>query len=87
MLNSKEIEYRGEVFEIRELTMRQMAPLLPRLTGDEAMQAQMEMLTLAVYKDGKPMGDAVLDLGASAFTELSAAMMDVGGFGASEGND
>ena len=73
-------------YEVRELTMREIAPIMPRLTGDDALSAQFDMLTIAVSQEGVPMGDTVLDLGASAFTKLVEALMAVSGFDGGQGN-
>lgn len=72
----KEVTINGEVFNVRELTIGEMMPLWDLLTSN-SQQGQIEMLKLAVHKDGQQMGDAVLNLGLSFFLPLLTAVMEL----------
>ena len=81
MLKSSELTISGEVYTVKELTIGQLVPLIPRLTGDDASTAQLEMLKLAVYKDDQPLGEGVLELGVSCFATLMAKVMELNALG------
>jgi len=55
-------------YEVRELPMRVLLPLMES-AGSEVLVSVMKV---AVYRDGEPMGDAVLDVGFRTFTHLMA---------------
>lgn len=79
-------------YEVRELTIGQMAPLIPQLADDsKSAEAQLKLLTLAVYQDGECMGESVLNLGTSMYTDLMTAVLEVNAIGSAgvdeSGND
>ena len=55
-LNTEAFTYRGEKYEIRELTVGQLMPMLNKLAEDTS-GAQYEIMKMAVWKDGKAIGD------------------------------
>lgn len=84
-LKRESIKLRGETFEIRELTIRQLAPIFENVDDDGKVNVDViEIMKQAVHKDGKPMGEAVLDLPGSLNTKLLQAVMRVNDLGATE---
>ena len=84
MLKCEVVEVSGQKYEVKELTIGQLIGILPRLTGDDSANAQLDMLKMSVHKDGEPMGDAVSDLGVSHYMPLLNASMTVNGLGNEE---
>jgi len=74
----------GDTFTVRELTIGQMLPILPRLTGDDVYSAQLDLLKLSVARDGALLGDAVADLPVSCLMPLITKTLELNGM--SEGN-
>lgn len=72
--------------EVRELSMREIMPLLEQYSEDSTKMA-VEMCKVAVLRDGQPLGDSVLDLGFSDFNKLMKVVNDVNGLAGDEGND
>jgi Fe-S-cluster formation regulator IscX/YfhJ len=87
MINTKRIVLNEREFEIRELSIAQGLPLMPRLSGDTASAAQIEMISMSVFENGQPVDPN--QLGLSMFSDLITACMEVNGFGDDEeaGND
>ena len=81
MLKNKEVTIEGIKYEVRELSIGQFIDILPRLTGDESQQAQLDMLKLCVFVGEAQLGEAVASLGVSAYMPLINAAMDVNGLG------
>ena len=74
----------GDV-EVRELKMRDMLPILES-HGENSTMMAMELCKVSVFKDGKPLGDAALDLGFSDFNKVMSVVNEVNGLG-DEGNE
>lgn len=70
-------------YEVRELSMLEIMPLLE---GDSKTMGT-DLAKIAVFKDGQPMGDALLDLGFSEAQQLMSAVNRVNGMGITEGKD
>lgn len=81
----KEVTIKGEVFNVRALTIGEMMPLWDLLTAN-SQEGQIEMLKLAVHKDGLQMGDAVLNLDLPYFIPLLTAVLEVNDLANDEGN-
>ena len=69
----------GDEFQVREATMRTMLQHM-KLMSEDTAAFQLELVKASIYKDGQPLGDAVLDLGIKVYGELSVASMEVNGF-------
>jgi hypothetical protein len=63
-----------------------MLPLMEKLQGDESSKAQMEIVSLSVHLDGKPLGVEAKNLGFSTYMGLTSSVMAINGMG-DEGND
>ena len=85
-LNTKKINLRGEDYEVRELTIKDMMPLMSRLAEDPE-SGQMELVKKCVYQNDVLVGDAVENLPAGAFLKLIAAVTEVNDLGDDAGND
>ena len=84
----KEVEINGQNFTIRELSIGEMMPILPRLEKhEEAQEAQIEMMQKCVLQDGQLLGDRVSELGISTYLKLAEALMEMLGMGKGEGKD
>lgn len=96
MSSSKQIEVDGVTYEIRELSIRDMAPHLAmmadkegKITTSEFINMQLDMLVHGTYKDGELVGDNILNLNHSMVTEhMLPLVLEVNGLaGKAEGND
>lgn len=85
-LKSETIEIDGEVFEARELPIRALMPLIGKLQDDKDGLAQFQLMGLSVHKDGVPLGDAIGDVGASAYMRFQNAVLEVNGMNGKVGN-
>lgn len=80
MRNKKEVKIGGEKYEVHELRVGDIMKILPRLSKeDEAQDATLDLMKLCVYQDGKPMGDAIEDIGLSTYMKLTDPVMEVNG--------
>ena len=79
MLGKKKVKIGADEYEVREVTISQMLPILPKFGTDEQQQAQVELLKACVYKDGELLGDKVDSLGIRAFMLLVPAVLEVCG--------
>jgi hypothetical protein len=84
-LNSKKVKVNGIEFEVVEIRVGKILPILPRLNGDEAEEAQLELMRECIYHGGEPIGHGVSELGISTYLELAKHVMEVNGL--SEGKD
>ena len=79
-LQIKTVTVKGVKFEVREITIGEVMPILPRLSDTEqAQDAQMEIMQLCIKKDGKSMGEKVADLGISTYLDLAEEVMAING--------
>jgi hypothetical protein len=85
-LNKKEVSVNGEKFTVQEITIGEILPIMPRLQGDEAQQAQLEMMQLTIFRNGAVMGESVSGLGLSTYLTLAEEVMKVNGLD-KEGKD
>jgi hypothetical protein len=69
----------GDEFQVREATMRTMLQHM-KLMSEDTAAFQLELAKASIYKDGQPLGDAVLDLGLKNYSELAVEVMEVNGF-------
>ena len=80
MLKAKKVELEGIEFEVREPTIEGMLPVLKKLGNeDQRMEAQVDILKITVFRDGKAMGDDVNALGWSMFSKLVPHALSVCG--------
>ena len=84
-LNSKTITVRGEKFEVRELTIKEMMPLMNALQEDP-QAGQMELMKEAITQNGMPVS-GIDDFPAGVFMQLANAVMEVNELGDDAGND
>jgi hypothetical protein len=85
-LNTKTITIRGEKFEVRELTIKEMMPLMAGLSEDPEA-GQMALVKKCVYRGGVLVGEELETFPAGAFLKLTAAVTEVNDLGGDEGND
>ena len=74
-LKTKALTIRGETFEVRELTIKEMMPLISALQEDPE-QGQIKLIEEAVTQNGLPIGD-IQSFPAGAFMQLANAVMEV----------
>ena len=74
-LKTKALTIRGETFEVRELTIKEMMPLISALQEDPE-QGQIKLIEEAVTQNGLPIGD-IQSFPAGAFMKLANAVMEV----------
>lgn len=84
MLKSKTITINKTKYTISELTPRVMLPIMK---SDDSDEIGIEMAKMSVSVGGKPMGDKILDLGMSVFTQLVNAVNEVNGAPEVQGKD
>jgi hypothetical protein len=79
MLGKKKVKIGEDEYEVREVTISQILPILPKFGTEEQQQAQVELLKACVYKNGELLGDKVDALGIRAFMLLVPAVLEVCG--------
>lgn len=84
-MSMKSIEIDGDLYQVKEVTMGVMKHILPRLGKDNAVDAHLDMMKACVFCDGRPLGDAVEDLGLTTYMKLMPVVMEVNGM--NEGKD
>jgi len=84
-LDVKKVKIKDDEFTVNEITMKDMMPIMPRLTGspEEQQTAQVDMMNLSITLEGEPVD--VLQLGVRAYIKLSRAVMAVNGLSDIEG--
>ena len=86
MLKQSVIEIDGDKFEINELSVSKMLPILPKLQNDdESLNAQMDIMRLSVRINDQPVGEGVDDIGLSTYMRLVDEVVNINGLG--KGND
>jgi len=84
VLTKKEVTLAGQKFVVSEITIGLMLPILPRLQGADAQQAQLDMMKACIFIDDKPIGEDVMNIGLSTYLELAKEVMMVNGLEVSE---
>jgi hypothetical protein len=72
-MTEQTLTLRGVVYTVKELMMRDVAPLIE---GDDAFTA-MEIAQLAIFRDGQPIGEAFMDLPFPIANKLLVAATEV----------
>jgi hypothetical protein len=86
-LNSQTITVRDQEFEVKELTIKQLMPMLSTMR-EEPEAGQLELIKASVFMNGKPLGDDVESLPAGVYLEIMKAATEVNDLGGDdEGND
>lgn len=70
-----------ETYEVTEISIGAMLPILPRLQGDGAQDAQIDMMKACVMKNGALLGEAILEVGVSTYLKLAEEVMAINGLG------
>ena len=76
-LKTSEITIDGEVFEVKEQTVRVLMPLMEA----DSTNLGLELAKVCVYRGDTPIGDAVLDMGMSDFQRILEHVNEVHGMG------
>lgn len=71
-------------YEVKELNAGSMLEII-ELATTNPKQFQLEIVKRAVYVDGNPIGDKVLDLPFSQYMEMAVAAMEAHKFGDESG--
>ena len=66
-------------YEVRELTVGKMLPILK--IKDDQEKFQIEIAKATIFKNGQPIGEAINDLGISEYLPLLEASLEVSGLG------
>ena len=74
--NTKTVTLRDTDFEVRELSIGQLMPLI-RLMNDDAEEGQMRLMAASIYVDGVALDDDFEDLPASMMMQLAPHVMEV----------
>lgn len=77
-LRTEKIKLDGTTYEIRELPVKVLLPLSTKM-AEGSSEAQIELLGSCVAVDGKLLGDAAGDIGASAYMKLIQKVLLVNG--------
>ena len=73
------------IYEVRELTVGKMLPILK--IKDDQEKFQIEMAKATIFKNGQPIGEAINDIGISEYMPLLQASLEVSGLGDKEGKE
>ena len=85
-LQSKTIEFRNEVFEVRELTVGALLPML-KMMEDNPQEATAAITRASVHVGGKPIGKDLDGYPAALFMKLVNVVTEINQLGGDEGND
>lgn len=84
-VKEKEVVINDHTFTLREISIGEMMPILPRLEDPEqAQEAQLEMMRKCIIFEGQLLGDRVSELGISTYLALAKELMNVLGMSAAE---
>lgn len=67
---------RGEEFEVRELSVRELLPLVSNMSAG-TMDSQMPIVCVSVYKDGNQLGEEAWNLPGTYFFKLLPVVLRV----------
>lgn len=81
----KTVKIDGEEFTVREVSVGDVMPLMPKFGGEEANQATMELMKKCIYRNGQPVGDGVSEFGLSLYMKLADHVIEINGLGAGKG--
>ena len=81
--NSETVEFRGETFEIRELSVGDLMPVI-KVMDEDPVKGQQQLMAKAIYKDGVAIGDDYLNYPGAMMIALADAVMCVNSLGADE---
>jgi len=88
-LDSKTLKIGKDVYTIKEIVMKDMLPILPRLAEPETQAAaQLEIMKHSVILNGELLGDMVLEMGLKTYMKIMPLVLEVNGVNiADEGKD
>ena len=79
-LKTKVVKVNDDEFEVREITIGQVLPILPRLQDPaQAQDAQMDIMMMCIHADGKPLAEEVSNLGLGTYLKLAEEVMKING--------
>lgn len=84
IFNSKTVDIKGTTFEVRELSVGDMMPLIRKLS-DDPEAAQLEIMRRSVHLNGSPMGEEFDKLPGSMLMKLMSLVMEINNLGDDEG--
>lgn len=84
MLARKDVPINNMNFSVMEISIGEMLPILPRLQGDEANEAQIDIMKKAVLLDGVVMGENLLNIGLASYMKLITEVLQINGLSAKE---
>ena len=79
-LLSEKVEIRGEEFEVRELTVGVMTPLLENLE-EEGGVGQRGIIMASVYQNGEPIGERLNEMPSVVYRKLIPVVMRLNALG------
>ena len=79
-LNTKKVTIRDEDFEVVEMTVATLMPLMSLLT-DDPERGQVDLIKASVTRNGIPIGDELDNMPASVFMQLVPHVMEVNNLG------
>ena len=84
--NTETVSIRDTEFEIRELSIGELLPLIKTLEED-SIAGQRLLMGKSIYIDGEQLGEKYDDMPASIMMKLMPVVMEVNSLGEVEGND
>ena len=83
LFKTETVTLRDTEFEVRELSIRDLMPVIKLLETDP-VEGQNKLMSKAVCLDGEPMGEAYMDLPAAMMMELLPRGLEVNNLGEEE---
>lgn len=77
-LQKEALTIRGVTFEVREMPISEMAPLMQRM-ADDPTTAQVEILKKSVYVDDTQLGEMLMDYPGVVFIKLNPIALRLNG--------
>ncbi len=82
---TKEVNLNGVDYTVRELTIGEVLPIMPRLGNGDDMEPQLELIEICVLADGQALDSVgARALPFSVFLKLISEVMEVNGMGAED---
>lgn len=82
-LNNKIVVVRGQEFDVRELTVAQLMPLLGALSEDP-QEGQMRIMERSIHVNGSPVGEGLQDYPGAVLLKLMPVVSEINNLGDDE---
>lgn len=81
MLRTNVVTIHDEEYEVKEIAVGKILPMLPLLQGDPEQQqeAQHSILKQCIFQKGEVLGEGIMELGLASYIRLAEEVMKING--------